>query len=1120
MADVNKAIEVVFTGVDDMSQSIAKIGGGLNDFTGDLQSVTGPLADMGADILKLEAALVALTAGGLALATAKAGEFGDSFNEISTLIQAPTEDIEAFRLNILDYAKDSTQSIEDINAAVYAAISATGDWENSLDLLTVAEKLAVGGVTDLGSATQLLSTTLNAYGVGVEEASNFSDTFFTIVKDGVTTIPELSTKIANVTALAASASIPFETLGAAISAMTGYGVNTSETMTQLKQAIAAMLAPTDATRAAAELLGVDLGKAAIESKGFETVLTEIYDAAEGDLEIIKKIIPSIEGANAVMILGADAGNKFADALVNQANNAGAAQEAYEKMAENFGLVNQNMANNVNTLLILIGDKILDSYKGMADGVVGILQALATEVETGTFDELFKNITDMGDKLKAQLETIAKNIPAAFKEVNFDALIQSFNDLITAAQTMFNSFFGDIDLTSAEGIAFSIQMIVDSIETLNTVSQGIVEGLTPFVAITGELLREINGLDEGTKELVGQVLGLAMGITPLLGLVGGFGLAVQGGALAVGGITKAIGWAGGTGLAGSMGGLAAILGPLVVLWGTWEAAQLAGGAMYENNTLGIRDMADEVANWIGTMITGVDTQEGLNLATSGGVNLSDDAIAAYKAQQDALAALNAEKLDTPEAITTTLFLQTEFAGDSEAVMQRIFELAEGGATQAEIIAKLKAEYADTDSEKAINWASVGGTVTKFLKLQETSNLGLDISKYNFFFPESDAEREIIAKLGVDYIADQNSKIFDFIVANSDAGATPKEILTALKAEYANTETEALLDLLTVEDIIKLFANIEIQDAQATKDTIQSIFGASEDGVVSFPSRLDLDTSSALNQLNTILYALEGEGAEVGLTFNSSDIEFVKSQIESLTDDIETDFDGMSSTIQGVGGDIVGTFNYVTGQMEYAFEHTGTIAETKMVDPVKQSLLELETEALKKKETIEKALELRASVKVAEFEKEVKIIEAQAALLSEALQIKGEIDLKGLENVGKTIDAIGIALQTSGDIITGAIDSMSNIGKDFGPFSQQMSAILASIESETKLREIEVNSLAKLNEAQVEYMKAKTQALQKGDSIITINADGMEQHIEAFMWEILKKIQMRATENMDEFLLGLP
>ena len=62
MADVNKAIEVVFAGVDDMSQTIAKIGGGLNDFSGDLQSVTQPLANMGTDILKLEAALVALTA--------------------------------------------------------------------------------------------------------------------------------------------------------------------------------------------------------------------------------------------------------------------------------------------------------------------------------------------------------------------------------------------------------------------------------------------------------------------------------------------------------------------------------------------------------------------------------------------------------------------------------------------------------------------------------------------------------------------------------------------------------------------------------------------------------------------------------------------------------------------------------------------------------------------------------------------------------------------------------------------------------------------------------------------------------------------------------------------------
>ena len=38
--------------------------------------------------------------------------------------------------------------------------------------------------------------------------------------------------------------------------------------------------------------------------------------------------------------------------------------------------------------------------------------------------------------------------------------------------------------------------------------------------------------------------------------------------------------------------------------------------------------------------------------------------------------------------------------------------------------------------------------------------------------------------------------------------------------------------------------------------------------------------------------------------------------------------------------------------------------------------------------------------------------------------------------------------------------------------------------------------------------------------TVEADGMEPEIEAFMWKILGKIQIRAAESMDEYLLGLP
>jgi len=40
----------------------------------------------------------------------------------------------------------------------------------------------------------------------------------------------------------------------------------------------------------------------------------------------------------------------------------------------------------------------------------------------------------------------------------------------------------------------------------------------------------------------------------------------------------------------------------------------------------------------------------------------------------------------------------------------------------------------------------------------------------------------------------------------------------------------------------------------------------------------------------------------------------------------------------------------------------------------------------------------------------------------------------------------------------------------------------------------------------------------DNVIKIKADGLEPEMEAFMWKLLKKIQVRANESGAEFLLA--
>ena len=57
-----------------------------------------------------------------------------------------------------------------------------------------------------------------------------------------------------------------------------------------------------------------------------------------------------------------------------------------------------------------------------------------------------------------------------------------------------------------------------------------------------------------------------------------------------------------------------------------------------------------------------------------------------------------------------------------------------------------------------------------------------------------------------------------------------------------------------------------------------------------------------------------------------------------------------------------------------------------------------------------------------------------------------------------------------------------------------------------------------QAQIDNIRAQTQALDKGDSIIKIDGAGLQPHLEAFMWEILRTIQVRVNQDGLAMLLG--
>jgi hypothetical protein len=60
---------------------------------------------------------------------------------------------------------------------------------------------------------------------------------------------------------------------------------------------------------------------------------------------------------------------------------------------------------------------------------------------------------------------------------------------------------------------------------------------------------------------------------------------------------------------------------------------------------------------------------------------------------------------------------------------------------------------------------------------------------------------------------------------------------------------------------------------------------------------------------------------------------------------------------------------------------------------------------------------------------------------------------------------------------------------------------------------------MNNFQMDYIRARTDALNRGDGMITINAQGLEPELELVLHKIIELTQIKANEEGLAFLLGV-
>jgi TP901 family phage tail tape measure protein len=418
---------------------------------------------------------------GLTKSIKKADEFNKAFSNVRTLLDEGVVDSKKMQKELLNLDARLGSSIE-LTKGLYQALSASVEPAMAVQFVGEAAKFAKAGLVDTFNAVDVLTTVLNAYGRSAKDVTAVSDVLFQTIKKGKITGAELASSLGKVIPIAATLGASVEELGAAVATMTKQGINSFETMTQLKALFVAFIKPSQEMQKAIEDFGFSSGSALIEAKGLTGALELLEVATQGNKEELSKLLPNQRALMAALALTGAQAKNYTDALETMNNAAGSTQEAFEKQELTF----ETLGNQVEKLQIAIGQAFLPMLYELAQAMGVIVEAsrIVGPALAIIFDIIGGFVKDIGT---AFIDTI-KSIASPFMELSSSLKI---NIPILEA---FAAIFEVIKINVAFTIK-GLELIIMPFKNLVLVAIEAVKALTQFskILLNPSKWKEVGGI---------------------------------------------------------------------------------------------------------------------------------------------------------------------------------------------------------------------------------------------------------------------------------------------------------------------------------------------------------------------------------------------------------------------------------------------------------------------------------------------------------------------------------------------------------------------------------------------------------------------------------------------------
>jgi TP901 family phage tail tape measure protein len=574
MASVDRIIEILFQGADNVSGVISGIEGrleGLGKTADTVGDVTKPFADLATGILKVEAALAALALGGLAFAYSKSKDFESASIDLQKVLGDNTDKLGEAEQNATDlsnaYGVASTEILQSTANFKQAGFSI----EDAMTLAKDSLDLVIAGEVSASESSDILVRSLKGFGEPASEAGRLIDILNGVSNEYATNVRELATGMSDLSPIAHVMGLSMEETAGILTPVIEIFGSGSEAAIALKTGLLKLI---DDSKPVAEALA-SIGVAQKDSNGNlragKDILADVGEAFKTVDENQKLFVASqlvgIQQAARMVTVFNDMDKAIA--ITNTAlGSAGSASAEVALRLESAEVKLERFKTGFDNLAIAVGNKFKLAATDVVGGAVDIENALQGIVENGGLETLSDAFEGVLSDIALTLTNVANNLPEAFSGLDFSGLLTSLEGLSGAVGDVFKALAGeDFDINTVDGLEIALQAVVDAVTSLTNLSAGIIEVLPKIFEAIGDLAVWLNDLDPDTIVLVGEALGALLVLNVGANIVSGFaGVATGMASLAT------VNWAG---IASGAASAATALAPLLAVGAAGAAGWTVG-----------------------------------------------------------------------------------------------------------------------------------------------------------------------------------------------------------------------------------------------------------------------------------------------------------------------------------------------------------------------------------------------------------------------------------------------------------------------------------------------------------------------------------------------------------------